>query len=186
MAYRNGYPKDSATYKPDGSGVHIGWFDNGNPSFAGVLAAGFQKNGRWQFYHKNGHLSAVEIYDHGKLINKQYFDEQGNAMTDTSNTDRAAVYRTGLDDWGKYLDHHLHWPNNYTIVHSDAVAVVVSFSVDEDGKVVDPYVSIPFHTAFDKIALDAILHSPAWKPAMDHNRRIRSEAHQPVVFKQPD
>jgi antitoxin component YwqK of YwqJK toxin-antitoxin module len=33
--YANGYPMDSSVYDSDGKGVHINWFDNGNPASAG-------------------------------------------------------------------------------------------------------------------------------------------------------
>jgi hypothetical protein len=54
-----GYLSDSAMYNPDGSGIHVSWFDNGNPSSAGYLAAGYKPRGRWKYFHKNGNLSAV-------------------------------------------------------------------------------------------------------------------------------
>jgi len=184
--YRNGMPADSAFYNPDGSGVNVGWFDNGQPSFGGLYAAGYKKNGRWRYYHKNGRLSSIEGYDHGNLTEKQYFNEEGQALTDTTTKDHNAVFRGGSQDWVKYLDGHLHWPSDYTIVNSDQVTVVVSFTIDEDGKVIDAYISMPFHPSFDKIALNTILHSPAWKPAFQHNRRVRYQARQPVIFSQPE
>ena len=182
----NGYLSDSATYNADGSGVEVRWFDNGNVSFAGVLSAGFKKHGKWQFFHKNGHISAIEIYDHGQLKEKQYYDEQGQAIADTTSRDRKAAFRGGSKDWLKYLNGHLYWPPNYNITNTDAVSVVISMTVDEDGKVTDAYVSTPFYPPFENIALSVIRHSPAWTPAIEHNRRVSSQLKQPVVFKLPE
>jgi hypothetical protein len=57
-------------------------------------------------------------------------------------------------------------------------------NIDEEGKVQDAYVSTPFNPAFDDIALDVIKHSPAWKAAVSHNRKIRQPQGQAVIFSQ--
>ena len=182
----NGYTADSAVYAADGSGVHVSWFDNGNPSSGGMLARGFKKQGKWKFYHKNGMLSAIELYDRGWLVNKQYLDEAGQGMTDTTNKDKStASFKGGTAGWLKYIGKHLYFPDNFRITNSDMAAVIISATIDEDGNVQDVYVSTPFYPAFEKIALDVVRHSPKWEPAMEHNRRIRYYFRQPVIFSQP-
>jgi hypothetical protein len=57
-------------------------------------------------------------------------------------------------------------------------------TVDENGKVSDAYTNVPFHPDFERIALDVVRRSPAWTPAMDHNRKIKAVFRQPVVFRQ--
>jgi Gram-negative bacterial TonB protein C-terminal len=59
----------------------------------------------------------------------------------------------------------------------------VSFTIDEDGNVKDPFVSTPFFPPFEKEALYTINRSPKWLPAIEHNRCIQSSARQPVIFK---
>src|SRR5579859_1534610 len=131
--HHTGYPSDSCVYNIDGSGVQVGWFDNGNPSYAGMLSEGRQKHGKWKYFHKNGFVSAFEFYDHGKFLDKNYFDETGQPMTDTTSKDRDAGFKGGVTAWFKYLDKHLYFPPNYDITNSDQAAVVISLSVDEDG-----------------------------------------------------
>lgn len=184
--YANGSPADSATIDANGSGVEVHWFDNGNPSSAGRLSAGHKPNGRWQFFHKNGHLSAVELYAQGSLLEKQYFDESGQPMTDTTNTDRKAEFKGGTNGWLKYLDNHLAWPENYKITNSDEAAVVITMTVDENGKIQDAFVSTPFFPPFEKEALYTINRSPLWLPARNHNRMVSASFRQPVIFRQPE
>lgn len=184
--HANGYTADSSVLNPDGTGLSISWFDNGNPSSAGRMVHGLQKHGKWQFFHKNGKLSAIELYDNGKLVDKQYYDETGQAMADTSNKDRKAEYGGGITAWQKYLGNHLFWPPEYQITNSDMAAVVVAFHIDEDGKVADAYIRTPFYPQFDKVALNTIIHSPKWIPAMNHNRRVKDDMRQPVIFSQPE
>lgn len=184
--HRNSYTSDSSVYQPDGSGVEVAWFDNGNPSSAGMLAAGFKQQGRWKYFHKNGQVSAVELYENGKLMEKQYFGEDGSSTTDTANNDRAAEFPGGMKAWGNYLVRHLYFPTQYKLVNSDKAVVVISAIIDENGKVEDAYVDTPFYPEFDKIALDAVRNSPKWLPARNHNRNIKYYIKQPVAFSQQE
>jgi len=178
----NGYPADSSFHYADGSGMTIQWFDNGNPSVAGLLATGDKKNGKWKFFHKNGNLSALEIYDNGNLVSKEYFDENGTIQKDTTNRDHDLEFPGGGPAWKKYMEKHVNWPANLTFKTSGQAVVMVRFAVDEEGNVSEVYVTLPFHPAFDKIALDAIRKSPKWIPAVSHNRKIKSYRTQPVTF----
>ena len=183
--YQNGYPRDSSFFNIDGSGMELQWFDNGVPSAAGRYTAGRKENGKWQFFHASGKLSALETYDAGKLIDKQYFDEQGNMMADTSNNDRDAEFPGGQKAWIKFMYKGLYFPPQYKIANADSAVVVISFSINLDGKLKDPFVSTPFYPEFDKIALRAIAKSPQWIPAMKHNRKIYYYMRQPITFGQP-
>jgi len=126
------------------------------------------------------------IYDHGKLQDKQYFDETGAPTTDTSRRDKNAAFKGGTKDWLKYLENHLSFPTNYRITNSDLAVVELTFTIDEDGNLKDAYVSIPFYPQFEKIALDVVHRSPKWAPAMKHNRRVRTTIRQPIVSSQPE
>jgi hypothetical protein len=184
--YSNGFPSDSAVYNSDGSGVKVGWFDNGNPSYAGRLAPDYKSYGKWQYFHKNGQTSAFELYNNGRLVDKQYFDEAGQPVLDTTNKDKDASFVGGTKAWLKYLNSRLYFPTGYIIINSDEAALVITMTIDEDGKIKDAFVSTPFYPPFEKIALGAIHGSPKWQPAMSHNRRISAVFSQPVVFRQLD
>ena len=184
--HHNGMIADSSVYRPDGSGVQISWFNNGNPSFAGFLAPGFKQHGTWKYFHKNGNVSSIETYDQGVLVKKQFFDETGRKIDDTTNSVRQAGFPGGPEAWVKYISKHLYFPSQYEISNSDKAVVVISLSIDEDGKVQDAYISTPFHPQIDKIALESVRRSPNWIPAMDHNRTVRSDIRQPVVFSQQE
>jgi hypothetical protein len=184
--YSSGYMRDSASYNPDGSGLHVAWFENGNPSFAGRYAPGYKKFGKWKYFYKAGGLSATEVYDaQGRQVDKTFFDEKGAPQADTANDDRKAAFPGGLTAWTHYLDRTLYFPSQYNITNGDEATVVIVATIGEDGHVVDAAVQIPFYPAFDKIALDAVRRSPAWIPAMDHHRKVRSVIRQPVTFSQP-
>lgn len=182
--YQNGFPRDSSVFNPDGNGMEIRWFDNGMPGTAGVYEVGRKATGRWQYFHSNGKLSSLEIYKEGKLIDKQYFDENGNAMTDTTNNDREAEFPGGPKAWFKYVYKGLYFPEQYKIVNSDSAVVVVNFVIGTDEKINESYVSTSFYPQFDKIALAVVKKSPQWIPARNHNRNIYAYRSQGISFHQ--
>ncbi|PWU00042.1 MAG: hypothetical protein C5B52_09740 [Bacteroidetes bacterium] len=184
--YQNGYLADSLEMHVDGSGVEVGWFDNGNLSFAGLFSTNNKKHGKWKYYHKNGNISAEEIFDNGVLVDKHFFDENGKPNADTSNRDHDASFGKKDMDWLNYLSNRIYWPPAYKIENSDKVTIVVAFTIDESGKVCNPYVDTPFDPKFDDIAIEAVRHSPTWSPAVRHNRKIQMIIRQAVTFNQPD
>lgn len=181
----NGYMADSINRINESTCVQVGWFDDGTLAYAGHLVND-QQEGKWKYYHHNGQLSASEIYNAGKLTTAAYFDETGKQQTDTSAINHEAIFKDGEKTWIKYLQKKLYWPANLQFTAPGSVTVGVDFAIDENGKVTDAQVSMPFHQAFDKIALDIIKNSPAWQPAVSHNRKVKAYRRQPITFVQPD
>ncbi len=182
--YENGYLHDSSVYNADGSGVEVSWFDNGNESQAGRFSAGRKMNGKWQFFHANGQVSSLETYQDGALLNKQYFNEDGSTLADTTNKDKLAEFKGGMSGWQHYLEKHLYFPDQYRFTNGDSAIVVVTGTIDETGKMTNVYVSTPFYPAFDKIALSIVSKSPLWSPAIRHNRKVKFTFSQAVSFVQ--
>jgi len=182
--HANGSMSDSSFYLEDGSSVKVSWFENGTVSSAGRLNAEKQLHGKWQYFHTNGHLSAAETYNNGILVDRQYYTEEGKALADTTDKTSPPVFKGDIPGWLKYLEKNLYFPANYKIVNGDKAVVVVSFTIDENGKVTDTYLPTPFHPVFNDIVLRVIKTSPNWQPAINHNRRVPFTHRQVVGFKQ--
>lgn len=180
--HANGVMSDSTVHSPDGSAVRVDWFDNGQLSSAGRTLNNKQQ-GKWQYFSSNGHLSAQEIYDTGKLVSRVYFNEDGTAVSDTTNRDREAVCKR---NWQQYLGNNLYFPANLKIVNSDKATVVVNFTINEEGKIENAYVSSSFQSKLDQVALDVVRNGPRWIPAIDHNRKVKAYRRQPMTFVQPE
>lgn len=176
---------DSIERINDSTFVHIGWFEDGNVSYAGYVI-NKKRHGKWKYFHHNGQASALETYANGKLRNAEYFDEYGKPLTDTSMVNRKASIAGGQAAWAKYLQRNLYWPQGLAFTTPASVTVGIRFWVDENGQIADTETYIPFHDAFDKIALKIIKNSPRWLPAISHNRKVRVEMRQPIVFSQPE
>lgn len=181
----NGYLSDSISKVNDSMHVQIGWFDDGTPAYGGYLLYG-RNDRKWKYFHHNGEVAAAEVYAKGKLISAEYFDEEGKPQTDTSNVNRAAGFKGGEEAWKKYMEKKLFWPHGLQFTVPASVTVGLSFVIDENGKVKDVEVSMPFHESFDNIALKIIHNSPDWQPAISQNRKIKAYRRQPVTFTQEE
>lgn len=183
--HRNGMLSDSIARIADSTYVNYGWFDDGMISYAGYSVHD-KKIRKWQYFHHNGKLAALETYDNGKLIAGEYFDESGNIISDTSHINQPASFKDDSKTWYKYLDKHLHWPLDLHFNKAGKIAVEVDFGIDENGNVVDPIVTLPLHPRFDKAVLDAIKSSPKWKPTISHNRKVKVYLSQTIIFHEPE
>lgn len=184
--YPNGYISDSVVSITNGKSVYVSWFDNGNPSCVGRHSERNKKDGKWKYYHKNGKLSSIELFKEGTLLDKQYYDDEGNSVEDTTNKETGAEFKGGEKAWQKYLAKNLYFPSNYILINANKVVVVVDFVISEDGTVENAYTSVPFDAEFDRIALKIINQSPKWIPASQNNRHVKQYIRQVVVFAQQE
>ncbi|HVG13497.1 MAG TPA: energy transducer TonB [Chitinophagaceae bacterium] len=182
--HSNGFPRDSAVFNEDGSGVEVCWFDNGKPSSAGRFGPGTKQLGKWQYFHRNGNLSASEVYNNGELLSRTYFSEDGQQLSDTTNQDREAEFRGGNKAWQSYLLKQLYFPSQWKFTQGTQAVVIVQWVIDEDGLIQDAEVISSLHPDFDKVALQKIKNSPNWIPAIDHNRKVKAFRRQPITFAQ--
>jgi len=181
--YSNGAPQDSVQVNADGTGIQVGWFDNGLPSYSGRTYNN-KKEKKWQFFHKNGKLAALEEYEQDKLISRVYYDDTGVQLEDTTNRNRNAEFKGGEKKWRSFLSANLEFPPGVKLNNTEKITVVVNATIDEEGNVTDAYVSVPVHPKFDEEALRVFRRSPKWVPSIAHNRRIKHYIRQPLTFGQ--
>jgi Gram-negative bacterial TonB protein C-terminal len=94
------------------------------------------------------------------------------------------MFNGGTEKWKKFLLRNLQFPPNYSLVNTSVVTVVIFAIIDQDGKVIAPFVDTPFNPSFDEEALRVIKKSPKWLPKIDHNRRVMAFIRQPISFGQ--
>lgn len=183
--HSNGYLADSSVYNKDGSAMHAYWFDNGQPSHSGKSFRR-KREGLWKFFHKNGMLAAMEEYGQDELLSRVYYDEAGLRSADTTSKDRTAGFKGGNKKWRSFLLNNLDFLDGVKLVNTYFVTVVVAVTIDEQGNITDAYVEVPVSPKFDEQALKVINKSPAWIPAIDHNRNIKYHKRQAITFGQID
>ncbi len=183
--HSNGIPSDSSVINEDGTGVYMAWFDNGQPFSSGTSFKG-KKEKKWQYYHKNGKLAAVEEYQKDDVIYRAYYDANGVQLADTTNKDRPASFKGGEKKWKSFLTDNLVFPTGVTLKNTEKITVVVDATIDEEGNISDAYVSVPVHPKFDDEALRVLNKSPKWIPAIAYNRYVKFFIRQSITFGQYD
>ncbi|MEO8764748.1 MAG: hypothetical protein ABI416_10695 [Ginsengibacter sp.] len=181
--HQNGYQSDSIVYNKDGSSVEVNWFDTGMPASSGRKKYG-KNYGPWNYFNKDGKLSALEVYDEGNLISRHYYNEEGVQESDTTSKNREAMFTGGQEGWKKFIMKHIYFPDQYKLVNTTAITVVVTAIIAEDGTVTEPWVEVPFNKAFDDIAVAIFKKSPKWIPAVRYNRTVKQGVRQPITFSQ--
>lgn len=199
----NGYLSDSTYYAPDGSSVSVKWFDNGAIASAGRYNAAGQKYGKWQFFTKEAKPFSLETYDNGILKAKNYLDENGNPVTDTTGyylkaldltdeegwdktftkTEIEAEYIGGTIAWNRYLVKTLRYPSQAAENGIQGI-VVVEFIVDKDGTVSNvTAISGPETGGLKEIAIELVKKSGKWIPAIQNGHKVRAYKRLPITFK---
>jgi len=179
--YENGFIQDSSIYNEDESGVSVTWFDNGNPASAGYYAVGRKMNGKWKFFYYDGKLSGIETYKSGKLISKDYFDQQGVPITDTTDMGRKAFF-ADKEEFVHFLSRSI----NATVpanrrAPAGTYLVTIRFVVGLDGKVCDIYPLSKEGYGMEEEAMRVIKRS-IWVPAIEHGRKVKASFTQRVSF----
>jgi antitoxin component YwqK of YwqJK toxin-antitoxin module len=179
--YENGVLSNSVVYEKDGTQNLNFWFDNGNEFSKGKRIED-KKVDTWQYFHKNGKIAAIEKYNLDTLKSREYYNEDGVLVKDTTNRDTGAIFKSGTDKWKKFIIKNLETPRGYESKNKKIITVVISFTIDEEGNVVNPWVYTPYIKIFDNAALDLIKKSPKWNPAIDHHRRVKAFFSQPISY----
>nr|WP_314897849.1 hypothetical protein [uncultured Flavobacterium sp.] len=179
----NGFQRDSIYNYADKSGVIVRWFDNGNPDFYGRFTEGNKQSGKWNFFHKNGKISAIEIYSDSKLIESKYYDENGLLMSN-STKDASVEFPKGNEAFTKYILDYVHKssPNGFDIINTDKVTIIANFDIDENGKTENIYICTPIDDKIDSLLVKAIQNSPQWIPGTNHNRKVKQNNNLPFTF----
>lgn len=180
--FPNGVLKDTMVLDEDGNGDFISWYDNGRLSSAGRVIKFYYHADQWKYYHKNGKLAANLAYNHrtDKIMDSRYFDESGTVGKALK--DRDASFPGGMTAWNQYLEKNVVIPAGFNLEGTDKATVVVHAFINTEGLITGAYVKVPLHPAFDSAVLKAINDSPAWIPAVHHNRKIYDEIDVPFSF----
>ena len=180
--HSNGYISDSTSYQRNGLAVSVEWFDNGNPSAAGRFMHG-KPEGKWQYFHANGNLAKTVTYVNGEETAVIFYNSSGE-KTDEFDRDTEPYFGKSVNDWTKYVNKKLFWPNGVQFKDDVSATVEVTFTVNYDGTVKDAFVSLPLHPEFDRVALDIIKRSNQWHAGIEHNRVVQKRFRQRMTFSQ--
>jgi antitoxin component YwqK of YwqJK toxin-antitoxin module len=185
--HHNGNLSDSIAAVNDSTFSVVSWFDNGQLSSTEQYI-NRKKEGVFTYFHKNGQKAAIIKYSENMPAGFEYFNEDGSTTLDTSATNRKALFNGGEKAWKRFLKNNLFWniPENYSIKNGNSATAVFSILINEDGKVEDAIVLVPFHDKLDQIALDVLKKSSGWLPSKRQNRILKQWVNQSITFVKED
>lgn len=179
-----GYRTDSSDFDGAGNGVEVRWYSGGTVRYAGRLTNDTAKIKRWNYYHPNGKLNAIEYYVDGKRTSCSCFDADGKQLDSLlCIKEEEAQFPKGIAGWRSFIEKNLN--SNVAVDHgapAGSYTVMVRFVVDTDGSVTDIKALTNFGFGMEAEVVKLIKKSPAWTPAMQFGRKVKSYHTQPVTF----
>lgn len=168
-------------FRRDGCADTIGFYVNG------------QKQGHWVVPGDNCRTLYVLEYVNDKLISvkdstqvgldrKKWKDSILLTLKPADTAEIESEFAGGARGWQQYLNKNLRYPQE--AIDAEVMGeTIVAFVVKPDGSVEDPFIWRSADYYIDKEAMRMIIKSPAWTPAQQFGKKVRSYKLQPIVFR---
>lgn len=88
----------------------------------------------------------------------------------------------GVEALMKYMSKNTLYPL-LAFQHNIQGRVLVSFTVDKDGNIVNPEIAISAHPLLDAAAINVVAYMPKWKPGKVNGKRVNVKYSIPVGFR---
>lgn len=154
-----------------------------------IDSAGEIKNkrleGEWTYYNDTGRAITKKIYSGGRLVSVEDLLKERDTADDVAllNDDETeSSFRGGLHAWQRFLLKNLQYPDR-ALKGNVMGTVEVVFIVDTDGNVRNPEIYRSVEYSLDRASLSLIKKSPAWQPAVQKGRVVKSFKKQPIAYR---
>ena len=141
--------------------------------------------GEVKVYYKSGTLSSIMKYNDNQLISNQNWLENGEEYYSNifKFVDVNAEYPGGISAFLKYVRRTTRYPHK-ALLKKIQGQVLISFIVNENGKITGGNVVRSVNTELDLAALKFIKHSrKKWSPAILDGKPVKQVFRLPITFK---
>jgi len=138
-------------------------------------------NGFIKSYYENGNKRRVDKYQKGKLVDGKCFGSNGQDTAYFVFSQMAKFQNGDLSAFRNYVMSKLEYPDIAANLGASG-KVWVTFHVDTTGKVVDVEVVNTANYYLSKTAVDIVLNSPDWEPAIYEGKKIKQQFIMPFNF----
>jgi TonB family protein len=121
-----------------------------------------EKHGFFMSYYANGQIARKELYDNGQFIEGQCYTQEANP-TEYFPYVALPIYKGGPAALSKYIDSELNYPKKAEKEGREATILII-FTVDENGHILDPRVVHGDAAYFNEEALRIVNSFPDWIP----------------------
>jgi periplasmic protein TonB len=123
----------------------------------------------------------MTLYSNGQPTPSGDTTKLSGSVTDSIYTRPEIDATLKKGDWGYFLQSHMTYPQE-AMKKEIQGTVVVQFVIETDGTVSN-IVAISGPMALRDNAVQLIMQSPKWKPAMNKGKNVRSLIKQPIVYR---
>lgn len=160
-------------------GTHKTWYKTGELK----AKISFKENkidGEFLTYWKNRNLKRKDIYKKGKFKKGSCWNEKGDEIKYFS-YEIPASYVGGKRKMIKHIKDNMKYPK-ISKKHKIGGVVIVNFTIDEKGKVINAEVVKGVNYEIDNEALRIINMMPLWNPALLDGEAVKTRYRLPLMF----
>jgi TonB family protein len=161
-------------------GKSFSYYENGRLEYDEDYADG-KLNGYLKSYYESGVQRRIDNYSNGEFIDGKCFGSKGQDTTYFVYSKMALFKNGDLEKYRRYVMSKLIYPKE-AVEREIAGTVYVCFSVNSKGKVVDVEVIHSPNYYLSKAAVDVVLNSPDWEPAIQEGKRVKQKFVIPIIF----
>jgi antitoxin component YwqK of YwqJK toxin-antitoxin module len=182
--YESGLVQSLTRLDSMGQGKSTGTWEDGTKEHTGQFM-NWKKTGNWQYYDQKGILRDVETMNADTVTVAYYYDINGkNPVAQKPPYEEDPKYPGGYMRWNDYVNRSLEdkqLPRDYVDGKVHGV-VEISFTVDEQGNVLNVRVRRSLQPQLDAIMVRIVSDSLGWSPAHSHNRTEKGYLNQQFRF----
>jgi protein TonB len=165
-------------------------------------------HGATRYYNEKGRLDSTGNYRKGKMNGQFYKLKHGsdtlrfwmkyvyedNQLVETTDLqkqprdttkyadEKESEFPGGISRWGYFLTKNLKYPDR-AINGNYEGTVHITFTVDTEGQVHDPYISKSVEYSLDAESMRMIKKSGKWTPAFQNGKNVKTYKIQPITFR---
>lgn len=138
-------------------------------------------DGHYKVFRENGLVRRDDLYQSNKFISGNCYGITG-ADTVWFEPQVPAKFPGGMDSLHRYIFRNMRYPYNAEKSQIQG-RVIVSFTIEKDGSIIDVAVKDSVHPDLDKEAIRLISRMPNWIPGMIEGKPVKFLYRLPVIFR---
>lgn len=141
------------------------------------------REGEFVWYYKNGQKKKSQTFENGTSVKSKYWDIEGNeSKPPVDPTEKMPQFPKGDRALMEFIVSNLRYPKDASTFRIQG-RVLVKFTIDEFGNVVNPFIYKGVHKLLDEEALRVVNLMPKWKPGISEGEPAKVFFTIPIVFK---
>jgi len=138
-------------------------------------------DGDWLYCDDSGRYNMIKTYESGKLVKQRELRIRKHDDAPEPG-EKESDFQGGSASWVAFLNRNLKYPERAINLNMMG-EVRISFSIDEEGKAGEPYISKSVEYSLDTEGMRIIRITPKWTPAQKDGVVVKSFKVQPIIFK---